>query len=87
MSNKTMSHIDYVLRHRCPICKMSITFEDFRDKHSISEYKLSGICQWCQDDIISEEYGEVPSGNNGPASLCQDDIFSEENDEEYEDYY
>ena len=58
MSNKTMNRIDYALRHRCPICKMSITFEDFRDKHSVSEYKLSGICQWCQDDIFSEENDE-----------------------------
>ena len=58
MSNKNMNHIDYVLRHRCPICKMSITFEEFRDKLSVSEYKISGICQRCQDVIFSEEYDE-----------------------------
>ena len=61
MNKKIMTHFDYVLRHRCPICKMSIIFKEFRDKLSVSEYKISGICQWCQDDIFSsfsEEYDE-----------------------------
>ena len=52
----------------CPICKEEI--KGFRDPRSIKEYKISGMCQKCQDKTfgtelpqICEECGkEIPSG-------------------------
>ncbi len=35
----------------CPCCKKHCTVEIFRDKQSEKEFKLSGLCQSCQDDI------------------------------------
>lgn len=35
----------------CPICKSLIDLEEFRDKGSEREFKISGMCQKCQDKI------------------------------------
>lgn len=32
---------------KCPLCKEFILI--FRDKQSVKEYKISGMCQDCQD--------------------------------------
>jgi len=37
----------------CPSCKQKIT--EFRDRQSIAEYKISGLCQKCQDRIFGED--------------------------------
>lgn len=36
---------------KCPFCKKAIT--DFRDALSKREYKISGLCQECQDEVFS----------------------------------
>jgi hypothetical protein len=36
----------------CVECKTEI--ETFRDKISMKEYGISGLCQSCQDDVFSE---------------------------------
>jgi len=36
----------------CPICKCKIT--EFRDALSATEYKISGMCQECQDKVFEE---------------------------------
>ena len=33
----------------CPFCHKTINTEDFKDELSIKEYKISGLCQKCQD--------------------------------------
>ena len=33
----------------CPHCKKLICFEDFKDKLSLKEFTISGLCQSCQD--------------------------------------
>ena len=38
----------------CVYCGNPIKMEDFRDKLSIKEYKISGLCQKCQDDTFGE---------------------------------
>ena len=39
----------------CPICNKDMTSAQFKDKLSIREYKISGMCQECQDDTFSED--------------------------------
>ena len=36
----------------CAICKQDVKFEDFRDELSIREYRISRLCQNCQDDFF-----------------------------------
>jgi len=36
----------------CPLCKMPIKMEDFKDALSRKEYFISGMCQQCQNEIF-----------------------------------
>lgn len=36
----------------CPHCKQSICFENFKDKLSLKEFTISGLCQKCQDETF-----------------------------------
>jgi hypothetical protein len=38
----------------CPFCQVTIKMEDFRDDISRREYKISGLCQSCQDNIFGK---------------------------------
>lgn len=33
----------------CPFCSQPVCFEEFRDEKSRREYRISGLCQACQD--------------------------------------
>lgn len=41
-----------VKQGNCPICKNQIKINDFKDKLSIKEFEISGLCQKCQDEIF-----------------------------------
>ena len=44
----------------CPFCKAEVSGrEDFRDSLSWTEYRISHLCQKCQDEFWPEE---VPNG-------------------------
>ena len=36
----------------CVTCGNKIKIKDFKDKLSIKEYEISGLCQKCQDDTF-----------------------------------
>jgi len=36
----------------CVFCKKKVNLSDFRDALSLKEYRISGICQKCQDKIF-----------------------------------
>jgi len=36
----------------CPFCRNPVNFEDFRDDLSRREFKISGLCQKCQDEFF-----------------------------------
>ena len=38
---------------KCPFCKMPIKVSDFKDQLSIKEYRISGLCQSCQDEVFN----------------------------------
>ena len=40
---------------RCPKCGREIRLEDFDGYVSLKELALSGLCQWCQDEMFREE--------------------------------
>jgi len=37
---------------RCPFCKRQIKMEEFRDALSRREFRISGVCQTCQDAVF-----------------------------------
>lgn len=42
----------------CPLCKKVVDINEFLDEISKREFKISGMCQSCQDEIFNpkEEY-------------------------------
>jgi ssDNA-binding Zn-finger/Zn-ribbon topoisomerase 1 len=44
--------VDLVENGKCPLCGEDINMESFKDDVSIKEFKISGICQKCQDSIF-----------------------------------
>lgn len=46
--------IENVENQRCPFCGREIHMEDFRDSISRKEFRISGLCQACQDEMFEE---------------------------------
>jgi len=40
----------------CPICKKPVNENDFRDELSRKEFRISGLCQKCMDEVFNEKY-------------------------------
>jgi len=49
------SHVDKFERGLCPLCGKEIYLNSFRDELSRREYKISGICQACQDKVLGKD--------------------------------
>ena len=39
---------------RCPFCSLHVKLGDFDGPLSVKEFRISGLCQSCQDDIFTE---------------------------------
>ena len=37
---------------KCPSCGKQIGFDEFRDEISLKEWRLSKLCQDCQDEVF-----------------------------------
>lgn len=46
-----------MLRHKglCPFCKAVVNENDFQDELSKKEFRISGLCQKCQDEFFADE--------------------------------
>lgn len=44
--------VELVEQGKCPFCKKPIDATTFRDELSLKEFKISGMCQKCQDDFF-----------------------------------
>lgn len=44
--------VDKVKQGKCPFCDQVVKQEDFRDDLSRKEFKISGLCQKCQDETF-----------------------------------
>ena len=38
----------------CPFCNKPVNMADFKDELSKKEYKISGLCQKCQDKTFGD---------------------------------
>lgn len=46
------TELDRVSNNKCPFCDLEIKSDSFKDLISKKEYKISGMCQKCQDEIF-----------------------------------
>jgi hypothetical protein len=44
----------FIAVDKCVFCGCDVTEKSFRDERSKREYKISGICQKCQDTIFDK---------------------------------
>ena len=44
--------VSLVQEGKCPFCKKNVNLSDFKNEISIKEYKISGLCQICQDNFF-----------------------------------
>ena len=40
---------------QCPFCKKSTSIDDFRDDLSRREFRISGLCQGCQNEMFGAD--------------------------------
>jgi hypothetical protein len=53
MRKMGMGHrVDLVEAGKCPDCEEKINKKDFKDEVSKNEFKISGMCQKCQDNFF-----------------------------------
>ena len=43
---------------KCPFCGENTSPEDFRDRTSLDEYRITGLCPKCQDEEASKGVSE-----------------------------
>ena len=55
----------------CPFCGKEVQPVDFKDELSIKEYKLSGLCQSCQDKTFN------PTNNGHKCDKCEQETNSD----------
>jgi hypothetical protein len=58
-----------VLRGYCPLCSAEVN--SFRDEGSLREYRISGMCQSCQDKFFGID-GEGPMETSTDPVLFED---------------
>jgi len=39
----------------CPNCQKPVDENAFKDAVSLAEFKISGLCQHCQDEVFEDE--------------------------------
>ena len=47
------NELNLVKEGKCPFCKEEIKMTEFKNELSKKEYKISGLCQKCQDETFS----------------------------------
>lgn len=57
------------LRGFCPLCGQEVT--GFDDDLSLREYRISGLCQSCQDGVFDPELGESMEVPTDPADFVE----------------
>jgi len=45
--------IERMKKGQCPICGEKIKPEEFKDELSLKEFRISGMCQACQDKTFA----------------------------------
>lgn len=57
-------HVEDVENGICPFCKKVIKIEEFDDELFLKEYKISGLCPTCQNEIFNSKKKETNNKNS-----------------------
>lgn len=52
MTKNFLEMIELRQKGKCPFCSKKVFLEDFKNKLSIKEYQISGICMRCQNETF-----------------------------------
>lgn len=52
MDSPIPGSVTNVAKGICPFCKVVVKLEEFKDNLSRTEFKISGLCQKCQDEMF-----------------------------------
>ncbi len=44
--------VDLVEKGKCPFCKKQVDPGKFKDELTLKEYRISGMCEKCQNDFF-----------------------------------
>lgn len=44
--------VDAVRNGKCPLCLKPVKDEDFEDEESRKEFRISGLCAQCQEEVF-----------------------------------
>jgi len=44
--------VDLVEKGKCPFCKKQVETGKFKDELTLKEYRISGMCEKCQNDFF-----------------------------------
>lgn len=58
-------HVDLVKAGKCPTCSKVINHDDFKDALSKKEFRISGMCQECQDSVFENVRPELKGDTDG----------------------
>ena len=47
--------VSLVEKGKCPFCKKQVDPGKFKDELTLKEYRISGICEECQDGFFSKK--------------------------------
>ena len=47
--------VDLVEKGKCPFCKKQVEPGKFKDELTLKEYRISGMCEECQDGFFSKK--------------------------------
>jgi hypothetical protein len=87
--NKEM---DNVKNNICPCCNAPVNQDEFKDELSKKEFKISGLCQKCQDEVFGgeeedfEENEYMDTYNKYADEAELEDSYDRELPEEPEDF-
>lgn len=54
LSKAAARHSMATSEKRCPVCMLRVYENELKDDSAIREYRISGMCQDCQDIILRE---------------------------------
>lgn len=64
----------------CPACKNTVDPTSFRDELSQREFKISGLCQACQDEIFGTSEEDYQDEDLQDEDLQDEDMYADEED-------
>lgn len=47
--------VDLIKKGYCPFCKRQVNVTEFKNEISKREFRISGLCQICQDETFREK--------------------------------